>query len=178
MAGLRDSDTRQQRLRPAARYQRLVLLLSRPRAALGIAAVAFVLSLPALTIGLAADDFDLALAVTEHPLSAYAFQARDPTQRQAYLLAAREAGSAPWWIDLAFHQAFLRPLSSLSLALFAHRFSRSAAALPRACASTLQRRFPTHAYTLGKVAVSRHWRCPSSANACAYELRPRYKRVR
>jgi hypothetical protein len=32
-------------------------------------------------------------------------------------LAARTAGTVPWWIDPEFHQAFLRPIASLSLAL-------------------------------------------------------------
>ena len=99
------------------RYERFVRLVSHPNAALGIAAQAFVMSLPAIATGLAADDFDLAFAVTQDPLSAYAFQSRDPSVRHAQLSFRRDAGTIPWWSDLEFHQAFFRPLSSLSLAL-------------------------------------------------------------
>jgi hypothetical protein len=95
----------------------LVRVLSAPHAEWAVAGLAFVLSLPAIAIGLAADDYDLALAVTRDPWSAYAFQDRDPAQRLAHLLAARESGLLPWWIDLQFQQAFFRPLASLSLAL-------------------------------------------------------------
>jgi hypothetical protein len=98
-------------------YERFALLVSRPRASLGIAALAFVLTLPAIAMGLTADDFDLALAVRQDPLSAYAYHSRDPVLRVAQLTAARESGAVPWWTDLAVHHAFLRPLSSLSLAL-------------------------------------------------------------
>lgn len=99
------------------RYERFVRLLSHPRAAFGCAALAFAMSLPASAIGLAADDFDLARAVMRDPFSAYAFQARDASVRHAHLHAMRDAGAIPWWSDLDLHQAFFRPLSSLSLAL-------------------------------------------------------------
>jgi hypothetical protein len=75
------------------------------------------MSLPAIAMGLGADDFDLGFAVLRDPLSAYAFQSRDPAVRHAQLLAQRDAGTISWWADLDFHQAFFRPLSSLSLAL-------------------------------------------------------------
>jgi hypothetical protein len=93
-----------------------VRVVSAPHAAWRIAALAFVLSLPAIAIGLAADDYDLALAVTRDPWRGYAFQAREPAPRTAHILAAREAGTAPWWVDPQMKQAFFRPLSSLSLA--------------------------------------------------------------
>jgi len=98
-------------------YERVVRLLSRPRGALGIAALAFVMSLPALAGGLTADDFDLGFAVKRDPLSAYAFQSRDPDERKSQILALRDVGVLPWWVDPELHQAFMRPLSSLSLAL-------------------------------------------------------------
>lgn len=104
-------------VRQTSRYERFVGLLSQPRATVGIAALAFVMSLPAIAIGLTADDYDLAFAVMRDPLSAYAFLPRDASVRHAHVLAARYAGRSPWWSDLDFHQAFFRPLSSLSLAL-------------------------------------------------------------
>ncbi|HTU60749.1 MAG TPA: hypothetical protein VMF89_19990, partial [Polyangiales bacterium] len=45
--------------------------------------------------------------------------------RQA-ILAARASGMSPWWLDLEYHQRFLRPLSSLSLALDFRLFPDSA----------------------------------------------------
>lgn len=104
-------------VRPMSSHERLVRLVSKPRAALAIAALAVLMSLPALTVGLAGDDFDLALAVTRDPLSGYAFLPRDPVERNALVLSARDAGSAPWWSDPDRHIAFFRPLASLSLAL-------------------------------------------------------------
>lgn len=94
-----------------SRYARFADLVGRRHAVLGIAALAFVLSLPAIASGLMADDFDLALAVSRDPLAAYAFWSRDPAERRHHVLSAREDGTAPWWIDLDMHQAFLRPLS-------------------------------------------------------------------
>jgi hypothetical protein len=104
-------------VQPISRYEHFVQLVSQPRAAFGIAALAFVMSLPAIAIGLTADDFDLGRVVTTDPWAAYAFQPRDAAVRHAHLLAQRDAGVVPWWTDLDFHQAFFRPLSSLSLAL-------------------------------------------------------------
>ena len=108
---------RHEPVRMVPSYERLVEWLSKPRGALGVAALAFVMSLPALAIGLTADDFDLAFAVRRDPLGAYAFHPRDADVRRDQILAAREAGLVPWWIDPELHQAFMRPLSSLSLAL-------------------------------------------------------------
>jgi hypothetical protein len=98
-------------------YERVVRLLSKPRGALAVAALAFLMSLPALAVGLTADDFGLGFAVKRDPLSAYAFHSRDPVERKSQILALRDAGVLPWWIDPELHQAFMRPLSSLSLAL-------------------------------------------------------------
>jgi hypothetical protein len=117
MQGLLEVGAGDAPVRQTSRYERYIQLLSRPRAAFGVAALAFVMSLPAIAVGLTADDFDLALAVTKDPLSAYAFQPRDASVRHAQLVAARDAGTIPLWSDLEFHQAFFRPLSSLSLAL-------------------------------------------------------------
>jgi hypothetical protein len=86
-------------------------------ATLKIAALAFVLTLPAIALGMFADDYVLALNVVSDPFSAYTFRSVDPAARVEELLAQRAAGECAWWIDLSFHQAFFRPLSSLSLAL-------------------------------------------------------------
>lgn len=112
-----DTSAEPAQVRPRSTYLRFVELTSRPHAALFIALCAFTLSLPALASGLVADDFDLGFAVRADPWSAYAFMPRDDAQRQSLLQALRTAGDVPWWTDPEFHQAFFRPLSSLSLAL-------------------------------------------------------------
>jgi hypothetical protein len=83
---------------------------------LRVIAAVLLMCLPCAFMGLAADDFDLAAQVRRDPFGAYRFQALDPVQRTAALLADRARGDLPWWIDEHFHQAFLRPLASLSLA--------------------------------------------------------------
>jgi hypothetical protein len=98
-------------------YGLLLRFVSGPRAARRIALLALLLALPAAGLGLVADDFDLAAKTALDPWGAYSFQARDPAQRHASLLAARAAAEQPWWIDERFHQAFMRPLASLTLAL-------------------------------------------------------------
>jgi hypothetical protein len=98
-------------------YDKLSRLLTARRAPLVVALVAFALTLPAITMGMVADDYTLAGQVRRDPLSAYAFELRDPDLRRASILATRDTGYSPWWIDEDFHLAFLRPLASLSLAL-------------------------------------------------------------
>jgi hypothetical protein len=117
---------RRARLLTGLLYPRFMHWLSLPSAPWQVALLALVMSLPAITMGLVADDYELALAVTRDPLSAYAFFDSDPVQRQQALLDARAKGMAPWWIDPDFHQRFLRPLSSLSLALDFRLFPHSA----------------------------------------------------
>ena len=102
---------------PGLGYRWLLRITGDARGPLRIAALAFVMALPAITMGLVGDDFDLALAVRNDPLGAYAFHARDAEVRSAATLRARAIGDAPWWIDPEFHQAFFRPLASLSLAV-------------------------------------------------------------
>lgn len=98
-------------------YAFLLRWLTRPRAALVVALLAFAMSLPAISLGLIGDDYDLAARVGAAPLAAYEFHSRDPATRREALVAARDAGQVPWWVDDDFHQAFMRPLGSLSLAL-------------------------------------------------------------
>lgn len=98
-------------------YRLLMRALTRPHAAWFVALLAFAMSLPAISLGLIGDDYLLAARVESAPLAAFEFHSRDPELRRAELLAAREAGEVPWWIDDDFHQAFLRPLASLSVAL-------------------------------------------------------------
>lgn len=112
--------------RSQAMYAGLVQWLSRPRAPSQVAFFALLMCLPALGMGLVADDYELALAVTRDPWSAYAFYDSDPVSRQQAILEARASGMSPWWLDLDYHQRFLRPLSSLSLALDFRLFPDSA----------------------------------------------------
>jgi hypothetical protein len=98
-------------------YSGLVRFLTGPGAIWKVALLAFVMTLPAIAMGMVADDYALAEQVEADPFSAYAFQSLDPAVREQQILAARDAGEAAWWIDPGFHQAFFRPLSSLSLAL-------------------------------------------------------------
>lgn len=99
-------------------YERITSVLSRPRAVAWIALFGSVMSLPAIATGLVGDDFALPKALRERGVfGAFAFHASDPQLRRSALLAARDAGHTPWWVDPDFHQAFLRPLSSVSHAL-------------------------------------------------------------
>jgi hypothetical protein len=110
----------------AVGYARLLRLVTAPRAAWHIAALAFVLTLPAASMGLVADDYTLLRQAAQQPLDAFEFQSRDPALRQAELRAARARGDVPWWTDLQSHAAFLRPLASLSHALDAALWPRAA----------------------------------------------------
>jgi len=98
-------------------YTLLMRQLVRPRASWAIALLAFVMSLPAISLGMLGDDYVLAKRVEHAPLAAFEFHSRDPAARREALSAARAAGDVPWWVDDDFHQAFFRPLASLSLAL-------------------------------------------------------------
>lgn len=123
--GGHDGGPRGRPSRSDALYRRLVDWVDHPWAPVQVALIALMLSMPALTIGLAADDYDLALAVTQNPWSAYAFLSASPTERTQALLDARALGMAPWWVDLDLQQRFMRPLSSLSLALDFRMFPRT-----------------------------------------------------
>jgi hypothetical protein len=105
------------KLRAAFGYERLAKLLRARRAPVAVALLAFAMTLPAMTMGMVADDYTLAGQVKRDPLSAYAFEERDPELRRASVAATRDTGYSPWWVDEEFHLAFLRPLASLSLAL-------------------------------------------------------------
>jgi hypothetical protein len=107
---------------PAARampfgFTYLNRIVAGPHGTLKIAALAFLMTLPAIAMGMVADDYVLAGNVKADPFGAYVFRSLDPVLRREVLLAERAAGECAWWIDLSFHQAFFRPLSSLSLAL-------------------------------------------------------------
>jgi hypothetical protein len=100
-------------------YELLVRVLDRPRSVLWVTGFAFMLSLPAMATGLVADDYILEAAVSHghDPLNAFTFQSRDPVASRAELLDKLRLGSVPWWTDEQFHQAFLRPLASLTHAI-------------------------------------------------------------
>jgi hypothetical protein len=77
------------------------------------------MSLPAMATGLVMDDYliETAVARGHNPFTAFEFHSRDPIVRRAETLEDRAAGRVPWWIDEEFHQAFLRPITSLTHAL-------------------------------------------------------------
>jgi hypothetical protein len=112
------TDLADTRTRRAPRsYQLLLRAVDRPHAVLWITGFAFVMSLPALATGLAIDDYVIEASVKHDPWSGFVFHPRDPAARVADTLAKRHAGQLPWWTDAHVHQAFFRPLASLTHAL-------------------------------------------------------------
>ena len=94
--------------------------LARPRADLGVLALATLLVAPSIGAGLAADDYIHELALSQSgqipgfaraPLDLFRFAGPDVNPS---LLAD---GVLPWWTDANVHFAFLRPLASATHAL-------------------------------------------------------------
>jgi hypothetical protein len=93
---------------------RLERWLDQPRVALRLTVMAFLLCLPSLVIGRQADDYELGSQVRADALGAYRFAPLSVAQTRVQLHALRDDGRLPWWVNPDHHQAFYRPLASLT----------------------------------------------------------------
>ncbi|MFM2416138.1 MAG: hypothetical protein RL385_861 [Pseudomonadota bacterium] len=92
--------------------QRLTAWLSGTRGVPLTVLIATLIALPALRLGFQADDHVLAVALTRGEPAWSLFRISE-----ALVAEGREVGAVAWWASPHMHGEFLRPLSSLSMAL-------------------------------------------------------------